>query len=288
MEGTILKGIAGFYYVKCGEHLYECKARGIFRKDGLVPHVGDYVRIEALEEDKGIITEICQRKNKFVRPPIANVDCFIVVCAAAKPKPNLLIIDQFLVMAEENHTEAILCINKADLVNAEELAALSGIYETLYPVCCVSGKNGAGLAALKDKMKGKTCALAGPSGVGKSTLLNCLRQDYAMETGEISQKTNRGKHTTRHAELFEMEFGGQIFDTPGFTSFDILDTDEEELPFLFPEMLHYQGLCRYDNCRHLKEPECAVMQAVSEGKIKESRYQSYQAMIKTIQEKRKF
>ncbi|MEA4987334.1 MAG: ribosome small subunit-dependent GTPase A [Anaerovorax sp.] len=288
MEGIILKGIAGFYYVSCGGNLYECKARGIFRKDGLVPHVGDYVHIEVLEDGKGIITEIHDRKNVFIRPPIANVDCFVVVCAATKPKPNLAIIDQFLVMAEENHTEVILCINKADLVKEEELNSLCEIYATLYPVCCVSGKNGFGIPDLKSKMEGKTCALAGPSGVGKSTLLNYLREDYAMETGEISEKTHRGKHTTRHAELFEMESGGRVFDTPGFTSFDVLETDEDELPFLFPEMVPYQGMCRYDNCRHLKEPSCAVTQAVDEGKIKESRYQSYMAMMKAIQEKRRF
>lgn len=288
MEGIILKGIAGFYYVSCDDNLYECKARGIFRKDGLIPHVGDYVHIEVLEDGKGIITEIHERKNVFIRPPISNVDCFVVVCAAAKPKPNLTIIDQFLVMAEENYTEVILCINKADLVKEEELHSLYEIYSAIYPVCCVSGKSGVGILDLKSKMEGKTCALAGPSGVGKSTLLNCLREDYAMETGEISEKTQRGKHTTRHAELFEMESGGRVFDTPGFTSFDVLETDEEELPFLFPEMVPYQGMCRYDNCRHLKEPSCAVTQAVSEGKIKESRYQSYMAMMRAIQEKRRF
>lgn len=288
MEGTILKGIAGFYYVSCKGALYECKARGIFRKDGLVPHVGDRVLIEVLEDGKGVMNEILSRKNVFIRPPIANVDCFVVVCAAAKPKPNLTIIDQFLVMAEENHTDVILCINKADLVEKEELSALRGIYEDIYPVCCVSGKSGFGILDLKSKMERKTCALAGPSGVGKSTLLNCLRQDYAMETGEISEKTNRGKHTTRHAELFEMESGGRVFDTPGFTSFDVLDTEEDQLAFLFPEMVPYRGMCRYDNCRHLKEPSCAVTEAVKNGKIKESRYQSYVAMMKTIQEKRRF
>ncbi|WP_324823720.1 ribosome small subunit-dependent GTPase A [Sinanaerobacter sp. ZZT-01] len=288
MEGIIVKGIAGFYYVRCETSLYECKARGIFRKDRMVPHVGDHVSIEVLEKDKGIITEICPRKNKFVRPPIANVDCFIIVCAAAKPKPNLMIIDQFLVMAEEKRTDVLLCINKADLVTDEELFTLCEIYKDIYPVCCVSGKNGVGITDLKSKMNGKTCALAGPSGVGKSTLLNCLRQDYTMETGAISDKTHRGKHTTRHAELFEMEFGGSVFDTPGFTSFDVLDSDEEELAFLFPEMIPYQGMCKYDNCRHLKEPNCAVTQAVAEGRIKESRYQSYMAMMKAIQEKRRF
>lgn len=288
MEGIILKGIAGFYYVKSNGILYECKARGIFRKDHLVPHVGDRVIIEVLEDGKGIINKILCRKNVFVRPPISNVDCFVVVCAAIKPKPNLAIIDQFLIMAEENHTEVILCINKADLVESEELDALYRIYKDIYSVCCVSGKSGYGVESLKEKMGEQTCALAGPSGVGKSTLLNFLRNDYAMETGVISEKTNRGKHTTRHAELFEMESGGRIFDTPGFTSFDVLDTEEDQLAFLFPEMVPYQGMCRYDNCRHLKEPDCAVIAAVNEGKIQKTRYQSYMAMMKAIQEKRRF
>lgn len=288
MIGTIRKGIAGFYYTEaCGE-IYECKARGIFRKEGMVPHVGDRVELEMLGDGRGMINEILPRKNVFIRPPVANVDCFVVVCAATKPKPNLLIIDQFLVMAEENHTDAVVCINKADLADEEDVLLLADCYRNIYPTCCVSAKNGSGIEELKKYLVGRTCALAGPSGVGKSSLLNHFKGSETMQTGEISGKTSRGKHTTRHAELFEMEYGGYIFDTPGFTSFDILDTEEEELAFLFPEMAGYLGKCRYDDCKHLKEPSCAVIAAVKSGKIKKSRYDSYAAMMKSIQEKRRF
>lgn len=289
MDGIIRKGIAGFYYVEAGETIYECKARGIFRKDNILPYVGDLVRIELLpESEKGVISEIYPRKNVFVRPPIANVDCFIVVCSATTPKPNKLILDQFFVMAEENRTEAVLCINKMDTVKGQEADELISLYSSVYPTCCVSARAGIGMDELKKHLQGKTCALAGPSGVGKSSLLNCLKGSEAMETDEISGKTSRGKHTTRHAELFDMEYGGNIFDTPGFTSFDVMDTEQEDLAFLFPDMAVYLGQCRYDNCKHLKEPGCAVTEAVQKGKICKSRYESYTAMMKTIQEKRRF
>jgi ribosome biogenesis GTPase len=272
MKGIIVKGIAGFYYVKAEEKIYQCKARGIFKKDGITPYVGDEVILGKIEGDEAVILEILPRKNSFIRPPIANVDCFTIVIAAAKPDPNPDIIDKFLVMAEKNHTDIVLCINKIDLVSDEKRKAIEEIYRYIYPLVSVCGKTGQGIEALAELLANKKSALAGPSGAGKSTLLNRLQSNYTVETGDISEKTKRGKHTTRHVELFETDFGAMIFDTPGFTSFDIMDADEDELHFLYPEMSPLIGGCKYDNCRHIKEPGCCIREAVNQGKIHESRY----------------
>lgn len=288
MKGIIVKGIAGFYYVKVEDKVYQCKARGIFKKDGIIPYVGDEVVIEMIDAEEAVINEILPRKNMFIRPPIANVDCFVIVVAAAKPDPNPDIIDKFLVMAEKNHTEIIMCINKIDLVDDKKLKQLEEIYKNIYPVVCVCGATGDGTERLAALLADKKCALAGPSGAGKSTLLNRLQTRFQVETGDISEKTKRGKHTTRHVELFETDFGALLFDTPGFTSFDILDAEEDELHFLYPEMSPLIGGCRYDDCRHIKEPDCCIRDAVLQGKIHESRYQSYVNQFKEIQERRKY
>ncbi len=288
MKGIIVKGIAGFYYVKTEEKVFQCKARGIFKKEGITPYVGDEVNIEKLDDDEAVINEILPRKNSFIRPPIANVDCFVIVAAAARPDPNPDIIDKFLVMAEKNHTDIIICINKIDLVTDEKRREIEEIYQDIYPLVSVCGKTGQGLEELAGLMQGRKCALAGPSGTGKSTLLNRLQSKYTVETGDISEKTKRGKHTTRHVELFETNFGALLFDTPGFTSFDVLEAEEDELHFLYPEMSALIGGCRYDNCRHIKEPDCCIREAVKQGKIHKSRYQSYVSQLKEIREKRKY
>ncbi len=285
MKGIIIKGIAGFYYVKVEQKIYQCKARGIFKKDGITPYVGDEAMIDILNDDEAWITEILPRKNIFIRPPIANVDCFVIVTAAAKPNPNPDIIDKFLVMAEKNHTEIVICINKIDLASEKMRHDLESIYRNIYPVVGVCGASGDGIDALIALLNHKKCALAGPSGVGKSTLLNRLQSKKIVETGNISEKTKRGKHTTRHAELFETDFGTMIFDTPGFTSFDILDAEADELQHLYPEIAKRMGSCKFDNCRHVKEPDCRVREAVSNGEIHESRYHSYITQLKEIQEK---
>lgn len=288
MKGIIIKGIAGFYYVKTEDRVYQCKARGIFKKDGITPHVGDEVIILPLDEKEAVVNEILTRKNCFIRPPIANVDCFVIVTAAAKPQPNPDIIDKFLVMAEKNHTDIIVCINKIDLVSEEEWKSIERIYKDIYPVVCICGATGDGIQTLVQVMGPRKCALAGPSGTGKSTILNRLQTRFLVETGDISAKTKRGKHTTRHVELFETDSGALVFDTPGFTSFDILDADAEELHFLYPEMVPFIGSCKYDDCRHVKEPDCRIREAVEEGNIHESRYQSYLSQYKEIQEKKKY
>ena len=290
MKGTIVKGIAGFYYVKHEDQVYQCKARGVFKNDGIKPMVGDFATFEEGEgaEDDGWITEIHDRKNSFIRPPIANVDCFVIVMAAAHPKPNLAVMDKFLVMAEKNHTDIVLCVNKTDLAKGKTLDELKAIYGDVYPMVFVSAGTGEGLDELRALLKGKHVALAGPSGVGKSTILNCLIPGAEAETGSISHKSKRGKHTTRHSELFDLGDGIMLFDTPGFTSFDILEADEDELQHLYPEIAPFAGKCRYDNCRHIKEPECAVRDAVEAGEISQQRYDSYKTQLEEIQQKNRY
>lgn len=288
MKGIIVKGIAGFYYVKAENKVHQCKARGIFKKDGTVPYVGDEVIFELVPDGDAVITEICPRKNVFIRPPIANVDCFVIVAAAARPEPNYEIIDRFLVMAEYNHTDIIICVNKIDLADQDKLQWIRDIYQDIYPLVFISASKGVGIEALMALLKDRKSALAGPSGAGKSTLLNKLQAGLSVETGDISPKTKRGKHTTRHVEIFQMDFGGMIYDTPGFTSFDVLDAEEDELQFLFPEIAELVGNCKYDNCRHIKEPGCRIREAVESGKIHQFRYESYVNLHKEIQKRRKY
>lgn len=277
MEGLIIKGIGGFYYVKTEEGLIEAKGRGIFKKDGTTLCVGDLVEVDIIspEDKKGVINRIMPRKNCFIRPPIANIDVFAVVFAAKAPAPNFPVIDRFLVNAERHNVDPVICINKMDLVSSKELEELKAVYDGAYKVIQMSTKTGEGVEDLLTLIKDKKTALAGPSGVGKSSILNMLHPEANMETGDVSRKTMRGKHTTRHVEIFEIEQGGMIFDTPGFTSFEIGDMEPSELKHFYPEFERLDGRCRYDDCNHLKEPDCAVKAAVKSGKISHRRYQSY-------------
>ena len=277
MEGLIIKGIGGFYYVKTEEGLIEAKGRGIFKKDGTTLCVGDLVEVDIIspEDKKGVINRIMPRKNCFIRPPIANIDVFAVVFAAKAPAPNFPVIDRFLVNAERHNVDPVICINKMDLVSSKELEELKAVYDGAYKVIQMSTKTGEGVEDLLTLIKDKITALAGPSGVGKSSILNMLHPEANMETGDVSRKTMRGKHTTRHVEIFEIEQGGMIFDTPGFTSFEIGDMEPSELKHFYPEFERLDGRCRYDDCNHLKEPDCAVKAAVKSGKINHRRYQSY-------------
>ena len=288
MDGLIVKGIGGFYYVKDDYgNVTQCRARGSFKNEGITPCVGDKVRYEILEDKDGIVEEIYPRKNIFIRPPIANVDLLVIVVSATKPKPNMFIIDRFLVMAEKSNTDILLCINKVDNAKEKDIESLKDIYGNIYKMVFTSGVSKEGLDELKDLLKDKKTAFAGPSGVGKSSLINLLIPEANMETGKVSSKTARGKHTTRHVEMFESH-GGYVFDTPGFTSFDILDVEEDELADYYPEIAKYSGGCRFDNCRHIKEPDCAVIEAVEEGKISQARYKSYVSNIEEIRKRKKY
>ena len=288
MKGLIVKGIAGFYYVRAKNATYQCKARGIFKKDGVSPMVGDIVCIEILEDGNAVINTIEERKNGFTRPPVSNVDCFVIVIAAAKPEPNFKIVDRFLVMAEKNKAEAIICVNKTDLAEGAKIQEIRGIYENIYPVVFTSAITGDGTDELKSLMTNNKYALAGPSGAGKSTLLNALYPLADADTGEISKKTSRGKHTTRHAEIFETGFGAMLYDTPGFTSFDVIDASADELAHLYPEIESLYGTCKFRNCMHIKETGCAVLKAVEAGTIHKSRYCSYKEIYEEIINNREF
>jgi ribosome biogenesis GTPase / thiamine phosphate phosphatase len=288
MKGTIVKGVGGFYFVTDGHDVLRCKARGIFKKDGFMPMVGDEVLVQRNPMGDGTIYEFLPRKNYLVRPPISNIDAVAVVISVADPEPNTYIIDRFLVMAEKNRVEIILCINKIDLNTKMQVENLENIYSSIYPLVEACGLTGRGLPQLKELLRGKKVAFAGPSGVGKSTLINRLNPMIMAPMGEVSSKTGRGKHTTRHVEIFKTDFDAMIFDTPGFTSFNVLEAEPDELQLLYPEMLPFRGQCKYDNCRHLTEPGCRVKQAVEENVIHPSRYASYVEQFREIIEKKKY
>jgi len=289
MKGIIIKGIGGFYYVKTADGVYQAKGRGIFKKNGITLSVGDIADIEVLPDGDAVINSIEPRENEFLRPPIVNIDSFIVVFTAARPKPNFSVIDKFLIMAEIKNIDTVLCLNKCDLVSEEEIQKIREIYRDVYPVFVTSAKTGEGLDEIREYIKGRKVSLAGPSGVGKSSLLNLLIPHAEMETGTVSAKTNRGKHTTRHVEIFDVPGGGMIFDTPGFTSFDLPEeTDEDSLADYYPDIARFKGRCRFDNCRHMKEPDCSVREAVEAGPINRTRYESYLANMDEIVNRKKY
>ncbi|HJC90765.1 ribosome small subunit-dependent GTPase A [Mediterraneibacter glycyrrhizinilyticus] len=292
MQGKIVKGIAGFYYVHVvGSGVYECKAKGVFRKEKIKPLVGDNVEIEVLDEKdmEGNITEILPRKNDLIRPAVANIDQALVVFAVTQPDPHFNLLDRFLVMMERKEIPTVLCFNKTDIAESPLITELKQIYSGCgYPVLFTSAKEEENIEKLKELLKGKTTAIAGPSGVGKSSLINLLQSRVKMETGSISRKIARGKHTTRHSELLVLGKDSYIMDTPGFSSLYVNDFEKEELKYYFPEFDPYEGQCRFNGCDHIHEPGCAVKEAVEEGKIHRVRYQDYTEMYRELQERKKY
>ncbi len=292
MQGKIVKGIAGFYYVHvAGSGVYECKAKGIFRKDGIKPLVGDDVRIEILDEKdmEGNIMEILPRKNELVRPAVANIDQALVVFAVAKPKPHLNLLDRFLVTMENRDIPVVLCFNKTDVGKGPEAEELQEIYAGCgYPVIFTSARKEDNIGELKTLLRGRTTAIAGPSGVGKSSLINLLQSDVKMETGSISRKIERGKHTTRHSELLVIGADSYIMDTPGFSSLYLNEIEAEDLKHCFPEFREYEGHCRFNGCDHVHEPDCAVKQAVESGRIHRKRYEDYLGMYQELRERKRY
>ncbi len=280
MTGIIIKGIGGFYYVKVSDSIYECKARGVFRKDKIVPMVGDRAEIE-VNGGKGNITKILPRKSVLVRPPVANVDTMLLVAAAAAPEPNLTLIDKMLVNAAAAHIAAAVCINKTDLAARRDI---SGIYKSAgYEIFSVSAQTCTGIDSLRSYLASKTTAFAGLSGVGKSSILNIIT-DSAMETGEVSEKIMRGRHTTRHVELLELDGGGFVFDTPGFSSLEVEGIKAEDLWQYFPEIQSVNGECRFRGCSHINEPDCAVKELVKSGEMALSRYNSYTELYNKLKQ----
>ena len=291
MQGKIIKGIAGFYYVQTEDKLYECKAKGIFRNKKMKPLVGDNVEIDILDEEdqEGNITKIYERSNELIRPAVANVNQALIIFAAKNPKPNYNLLDRFLMMMEKQEVPVIVCFNKVDLAKEQDLTLLEKVYENCgHIVKFISVKEEEGIDEIRKLIHGKTTVLAGPSGVGKSSLMNLLQPEAQMETGEVSEKIKRGRHTTRHSELIRIEKDTFVLDTPGFSSLYVNDFEKEQLKYYFPEFGPYEGLCRFSGCDHVHEPDCAVKQAAEEGKIHEIRYNDYVAMYRELQEKRRY
>ena len=292
MKGKIVKGIAGFYYVHVVESgVYECKAKGIFRKEKIKPLVGDNVEIDVINEAEktGNITEILPRRNELIRPAVANIDQALIVFAVTSPKPHLNLLDRFLIMMESKSIPVTLCFNKKDLADEKEWETLKEIYETCgYPVVFTSAAKEENIEQIRQILEGKTTALAGPSGVGKSSLINLLDPDANMETGEISRKIERGRHTTRHSELFSIGGETYIMDTPGFGSLYVNDFEKEDLKDYFREFRAYEGSCQFQGCSHIHEPGCAVKEALSEEKIPKSRYENYLEMYRELEQKKRY
>lgn len=279
MEGTIIKALSGFYYVSSEEQVYECKARGKFRLDGTSPLVGDRVSFAIDTNGKGFIDKVFDRKNSFIRPAVANIDALVFVAANTNPVTDPFLIDRVSVIAEEADCDLIVCINKTDIDPADELYAIytGAGFETLR----TSTVTGEGIPELKAALKGKICAFTGNSGVGKSSILNSIVPEFNIEVAAVSNKLGRGRHTTRHVELYDIGDDTFIADTPGFASFDIemMQTiDKRELQHDFRDFKMYIGNCRFNDCAHLKEPGCAVTEALQIGDIMPSRYQSYKRL----------
>ena len=292
MQGKIVKGISGFYYVHVAESgIYECKAKGVFRNQNIKPLVGDDVEIVIIDEKekKGNSEKILQRKNELIRPAVANIDLALIIFAAAKPQPNFNLLDRFLVMMEYQKVPVTICFNKRDLVTDEEVQKMAGVYQNCgYEVIYTSAAKKQGIEELRALLEGKTTAVAGPSGVGKSSLVNSLQQGIQMETGSISKKIERGKHTTRHSEIIPIAGNTYIMDTPGFSTLYIPGFEKEDLQQFYPEFAEYEPYCRFKGCSHISEPDCGVKEALSQGKVSSLRYENYKLLYDEVKNVKKY
>ena len=292
MTGRIVKGISGFYYVfVAGSGIYECKAKGAFRKQQIKPLVGDLVEIDVLSEENhlGNVVEILPRKNALIRPAVANVDQALVIFATDSPKPNLNLLDRFLVMMAYQDVPVQICFNKEDLGADDEKQQLREIYEKAgYPVYFTQATTGQGEAEIFALLQGKTTTVAGPSGVGKSSLINGLQDHTTMETGNISEKIGRGKHTTRHSELIPIAEDSFIMDTPGFSSMYVPEIEAGQLWEYFPEFVPHEPKCRFQGCAHIGEPDCGIKEALARGEIAQSRYDNYKLLYEELMQNKKY
>lgn len=292
MKGKIVKGISGFYYVHVAETgIYECKAKGIFRNQKIKPLVGDDVEIVVLDEEKkiGNVEKILPRTRELIRPAVANIDMALVIFAAAKPDPNFNLLDRFLCMMEYQKVPVTICFNKCDLVTEEQREVLRKIYKLAgYELLFTSAKTQENVEKLKSVLCGKMTAVAGPSGVGKSSLINDLQDAVQMQTGGISDKIERGKHTTRHSQIIPIAENTYIMDTPGFSSMDLPGFSKEDLWTCYPEFVRFEPECRFIGCSHIGEPDCGVKTALAEGKISQVRYDNYVQLYQEMKNMRKY
>ncbi|TYQ15621.1 UNVERIFIED_CONTAM: ribosome biogenesis GTPase [Acetivibrio alkalicellulosi] len=287
-EGIIVKGIMGFYYVKTEEGVYECKPRGLFRKDSIVPLPGDRVVISVINKDDkiGHIVEILPRKIQLIRPSVSNINQIVTVISVKSPLPDLMLLDKLLVTAKKKGIEVAIIVNKIDLDEKDQHKIFTDSYKvTGFRVMSLCSLKGIGFEKLEDVLAGKITVFAGQSGVGKSTILNRIMDSYIMETGNISNKNDRGKHTTRHAELIELKTGGFVVDTPGFSSFELSDIDKNELKTYYPEFEPYVDRCKFGGCSHINEPKCGVKDALERGQLDLGRYERYVELYKTLENK---
>lgn len=285
LHGRIIKALSGFYYVEMADGtVTECRARGIFRKQHITPLVGDWVDF-TIERGKGTIEAIAPRKNSLLRPAVSNLDALVILASGANPVTDPFLIDRVSAIAGDRNVPVLLCVNKVDLNDGESMI---GIYRRAgFAVFPTSAQTGEGVDALREAIKGKTVAFTGNSGVGKSSVLNCLDARFAIETGEVSEKLGRGRHTTRHVELYALGEGTYAIDTPGFSSFDTEQMElvlKENLQYAFPDFAPFLGQCRYHDCAHLREPECAVRDALVAGKLEPTRYASYVRLYESAKE----
>lgn len=284
MIGKIVKAISGFYYIEVCGKVYECRAKGILKKNNISPMVGDNAEFEEIGQDVGNLISVVDRKNALIRPPVANVDKVIIVVAAKNPEPSLLFIDKQLVFLEKMKIPATICLNKVDIDKAEEI---KNIYEKIgYDVILTSVKEKIGIEELREIIKGKTVAFVGNSGVGKSSLTNQLMNEVIMQEGDLS-KIERGKQTTRHSELLKVEDNTYIIDTPGFSSFELDEIEADEIAPLFIEFNNYFSGCKYRDCRHVLENECGVRMAVESGEISRERFENFKIIYDEVQKRRK-
>lgn len=279
LEGVIIKGIGGFYYVDTVDALYECRARGLFRKMNIKPLVGDRVIINSIDDTNktAFLFKISERENELIRPQVSNVSQIVTVISTENPKPNLYLLDKVIAGAEIQNIEVLVCINKTDLSSSKEYAKI--YKEAGFNVCEVSAATEDGIDNLREHLKDKISVFAGNSGVGKSSLINLLLDEEFFETGEVSSKIERGRHTTRHTELKVLPFGGYIIDTPGFGTLEFSDLDISDYNKMFREFGKYSDNCRFNNCLHTKEGNCGVIEALNSGNISLSRYDSYKSLI---------
>lgn len=291
MKGKIIRGIGGFYYVQTEAAIYTCKAKGIFRKLQVKPLVGDDVEMSVIDESagEGNVDRIFPRKNTLIRPAVANVDQALAIFAIHCPEPNFNLLDRLLIMIRQQGLPGIICFNKADMSVSQEEQTLRKIYGASgCQLVFTSTLDGSGIQELKDLLRGRTTTVAGPSGVGKSSLVNLLQSRIKMETGAVSKKIARGRHTTRHSELIRMEDDTYLMDTPGFSSLGLFHMEKEDLRHYYPEFAPYEGKCRFAGCVHIHEPDCTVRAALSEGKINGTRYDNYCLLYEELKEQKRY